>query len=79
VLIDLGTLAVMDSTTRAWWVVVVIMAAACIAFIAHAAAIGGLFLLVALPAVAVADYFLFSGALAAECRVSPSCDAASLT
>ncbi len=49
----------MDDTTRAWWVVVIIMAAACIAFLAHALAIGALVLVVALPAVAVADFLFF--------------------
>jgi hypothetical protein len=51
----------MDNTTRAWWVVVVIMAAACIAFLAHAVLIGAVVLVVALPAVAVADYLWFRG------------------
>lgn len=49
----------MDSTTRAWWIVVVIMAAACVAFLAHAPLIGCVILVIALPAVVVADFMWF--------------------
>lgn len=49
----------MDNATRAWWVVVIIMAAACVAFLAHAVTIGAVVLLVALPAIAVADFLFF--------------------
>ncbi|MGH2862870.1 MAG: hypothetical protein ACRDLT_15400 [Solirubrobacteraceae bacterium] len=54
-----GIVKSMDRTTRAWWIVVVIMAAACVALLAHATILGALLLVIALPALVVADVLWF--------------------